>query len=239
MTANRFAVRRVAEFYDSIASTYDTTYQAVGYAAEELAVATLLKRDGCTKIRVLDLGCGTGLFLRLFPKMPLGSYYGIDISPGMVDIAAKAHPGRSFKVGDIADLAVTSGSMHSAVSLFGVLSHSDAPNEVANEIHRCLVPGGRFWVMACGKRHSVNIGTRHGAQLDMKLWQANELRALWTGFTDVQVYGFRALPEWAIKHAWPRSKQALAAYLVAESNTVGRYAPDACHYLIATGVKIC
>lgn len=56
--------------------------------------------------RVLDLGCGTGdLLAELAPSRAVG----VDLSPAMIDIARKEHPGYEFHVGDVEDPAVIAG----------------------------------------------------------------------------------------------------------------------------------
>ncbi|HRJ68247.1 MAG TPA: glycosyltransferase [Beijerinckiaceae bacterium] len=52
--------------------------------------------------RVLEIGCGTGdLLAALKPSRGVG----VDISPRMIDVARKAHPGLEFVVGDAEDPA--------------------------------------------------------------------------------------------------------------------------------------
>jgi SAM-dependent methyltransferase len=52
------------------------------------------------KLRVLDIGCGTGdLLAALDPAFGVG----VDLSPVMVEIAREKHPGLDFRVGDAED----------------------------------------------------------------------------------------------------------------------------------------
>lgn len=51
--------------------------------------------------RALELGCGTGIFHRFFEP---GTYVGVDVDSGRIELARKFHPGYEFIVGDAAAL---------------------------------------------------------------------------------------------------------------------------------------
>src|SRR5579859_1489681 len=87
---------------------------------------------------VLDLGCGTGLFLDLGfrPRR----YLGLEVSPEMVRIARKKHPGRAFCVGDMAEPGKE--RYDAVVSLFG--GASQVLNASLTDLLRPLRPGGVF-----------------------------------------------------------------------------------------------
>ena len=86
------------------------------YRATKARLAAL--RDRIAPERVLDLGCGTGEFASLFA--PTG-YLGVDVHPGYLRFAAKAHPEHRFACADVLtwpgdgrpfDLVLTNGVLH-------------------------------------------------------------------------------------------------------------------------------
>ncbi|MGH7287987.1 MAG: class I SAM-dependent methyltransferase [Myxococcota bacterium] len=86
------------------------------YRATKARLSAL--RDRIAPERVIDLGCGTGEFAALFA--PAG-YLGLDIHPGYVRFAARAHRQHRFVCADALgwtgdgrpfDLALTNGVLH-------------------------------------------------------------------------------------------------------------------------------
>ena len=93
--------KHVREHYDRAASNRDKWISRNSYFHDEDSRFTrFLVPEG---LKILDLGCGTGHLLEnLKPSVGIG----IDISPGMIDVArhnfpADRHPNLSFEVGDI------------------------------------------------------------------------------------------------------------------------------------------
>lgn len=82
---------------------------------------------------VLDVGCGEGWYL----TQTEGDRYGLDVSKTAVQMAAKAHPGMMFVVGNAYRLPVLDGSVGVVISVF-------APHPV-DEFTRVLRPDG-WWV---------------------------------------------------------------------------------------------
>jgi ubiquinone/menaquinone biosynthesis C-methylase UbiE len=94
---------------------------------------------------VLDLGCGPGdLAAILVARLPGARVIGLDLSPGMVELARR-HGGANgrlrFEVGDAARLPFESGSIDLVVSTLS-LHHWTEPAAVFSEMRRVLRPGG-------------------------------------------------------------------------------------------------
>ncbi|MBI5844932.1 MAG: class I SAM-dependent methyltransferase [Deltaproteobacteria bacterium] len=97
--------------------------------------------------RLLDVGTGPGFLLEQIRLLsPALSLTGLDISPAMVERAAKnlAHlfPPPEIVLGDASGLPFPDNSFDAVVST-GSFHHWKAPVEGLNEIHRVLKPGGR------------------------------------------------------------------------------------------------
>lgn len=91
------------EFWDKYADENETRYN------EEFAKFT---RDLATSLRctsVLEIGCGTGVDLRLFPDT--FEIHGIDLNDYALQIAKEKFPSASFKIGGITDLPFEDSSI--------------------------------------------------------------------------------------------------------------------------------
>jgi SAM-dependent methyltransferase len=94
-------------------------------------------------LRVLDLGCGTG---RLLASLRPAVGVGIDISPGMVDIARRNFPALSFQVGDIEDpgtLDAISGPFD-AIILSDTVGHLGDCQALLERLHHLCTPETRI-----------------------------------------------------------------------------------------------
>lgn len=92
--------------------------------------------------RVLDCGCGTGIYSPCFSPQ---SYIGIDISPTYIAHARAHHPNYHFEVMDATGLAFADNSFE-AVIVCGVVHHLDeaTTHRVLAELARVLQPDGRL-----------------------------------------------------------------------------------------------
>ena len=91
------------EFWDKYANENEAKYN------EEFAKFT---RDLAVSLRcssVLEIGCGTGIDLRLIPDT--FKIYGIDLNDNALDIAKKKLPNADFKNGDITNLPFEDSSI--------------------------------------------------------------------------------------------------------------------------------
>lgn len=91
---------------------------------------------------VLDAGCGPG---RLTARLrELGAEaFGVDLSPGMVDLARETYPGLRFEVGDLADPVAEDGSLAGVLAHYSVIH--DPPGRLPVTLagfHRMLREGG-------------------------------------------------------------------------------------------------
>ncbi len=221
--------------YDRLADAYDAAYGSPLARAENTLAFRLVQRAGCDRGQILDLGCGTGLFLEHAPVAP-ERYVGVDISNGMLSVARHKFPRHTFLQGDMADLSsLPDCSFDSIVSLFASFAYAAEPERVVAEIQRVLAPGGRFLVMTLGVRHRRRTPytvEALGMLVPWRLWRAADLRRQFARFDDVRVYGTHALID-----GWLAAKPATTTYacLAVEAATVGRALPRSCRYLIVTG----
>jgi ubiquinone/menaquinone biosynthesis C-methylase UbiE len=92
--------------------------------------------------RVIDLGCGSGIFTHLLARKGYDCV-GLDISGKLLDVGRGKHPHIPFVQGDIEKLPFAAQSFDGAL-LSGVVHHFPDPSPCAAEVFRILRPGGRF-----------------------------------------------------------------------------------------------
>ena len=104
-------------------------------------------------LKVLDVGCGTGVVTRELARRvgPNGSVVGSDPTPGLIEVARQlatdeGHPGLIFEVQDGRALPYADASFD-LVCAVTVLSHVPAREKVLQEIARVTRPGGRVLIV--------------------------------------------------------------------------------------------
>lgn len=91
---------------------------------------------------VLDAGCGPGHWTAFLASAGL-EVEGVDATPAFVAHARDAHPGRSFRLGDLRALGLAERSLGGVLAWFSLI-HAD-PAEVPGvlrDLARALRPGG-------------------------------------------------------------------------------------------------
>lgn len=92
--------------------------------------------------RVLEVGCGSGSFLRsCIASTKAATVAGIDVSPTGVSIARQRAHGATLALADAAWLPFTDGCFDIVIAQH-VIEHFERPDGVLGEWRRVLVPGG-------------------------------------------------------------------------------------------------
>lgn len=143
---------RVQSHYDDIADVYDQRYDhrergKIYYDHISEAVLGKINTNG----HLLDIGCGTGLFLERYLREEKNrTATGIDISFGMIRKARDRYPDLSYVVGNGEFLPFESSSFDSISSLLA-FSYLQNPDLTMQDCFRVLVPGGRLAVCTLGR----------------------------------------------------------------------------------------
>lgn len=106
---------------------FGAAYNAFLYQRREEAVRDALPTLGIpiASARVLELGCGTGFWVRFWQRQGVGDLVGVDLSSDQIDRLRGHYPTYRFQVGDITALekATLPHDRFDLVTLFDVLYH--------------------------------------------------------------------------------------------------------------------
>lgn len=94
--------------------------------------------------RVLDAGCGTGRMTAWLASVGIVAD-GVDLSPGMIEVARRTYPDLSFDVGSMTALDLPDECVSGILAWYSIIhtSPADLPAVVA-ELARVLAPGGHL-----------------------------------------------------------------------------------------------
>ena len=155
------------EFWDKYTEGNETRYN------EEFSKFT---RDLATSLRctsILEIGCGTGIDLRLFPDT--FQIYGIDLNDNALDIAKEKLPIGNFRKGTITDLPYEDSSIDFVFThqLLNYLDEETLEKGVA-EMYRVA---GRY-IMNCEKFEETEkqIDENHKYRNMYKRWMNYKVR---------------------------------------------------------------
>jgi ubiquinone/menaquinone biosynthesis C-methylase UbiE len=154
---------------------------------------------------VLDVACGTGVIARMAAKTvgQAGRVTGLDLNPGMLQVARSATPPDlviEWVQADAETMPLEDGSYDVVLCQMGL---QFMPNKLAalREMHRTLAAGGRACLNVPGPRPELfaimadgiarHFGQDHASFVDLvfSLHDADELRDLFeqAGFRDVEI----------------------------------------------------
>jgi SAM-dependent methyltransferase len=91
---------------------------------------------------VADVGCGPGRLTAHLHGTGLDAF-GVDLSPAMIEVARRDHPGLRFEVGSMTALDLAADSVAGLIAWFSLIHvPDDEVPAVLHEFHRVLRPGG-------------------------------------------------------------------------------------------------
>ncbi|MCX5423210.1 class I SAM-dependent methyltransferase [Streptomyces sp. NBC_00078] len=131
--------------YDAMAKPYAERYpNGLGGRPLDLALVTafaeLVRAVGTAP--VADVGSGPGHVTARLDALGVPAF-GVDVSPGMVALARRAHPGLRFHVGSMTSLDLPDETLGGVLALYSIIHvPDDHLPTVFDEFRRALVPGG-------------------------------------------------------------------------------------------------
>lgn len=157
--------------YDTVAADYARLLPALD-AETRLDIAMIDDfSERCARAQlgpVADAGCGTGRISAHLAAQGL-DVIGIDLSPGMINVAQQAHPDLRFEVGALEDLPVPDAALGGLLAWYSLI-HT-APERlptIVMQFARVLRPGA--WMLAAfhsGEGQRVDRTSAYGHPVTM------------------------------------------------------------------------
>ncbi|MFF2243902.1 class I SAM-dependent methyltransferase [Arthrobacter sp. NPDC058130] len=183
--ANHETLLAVRSAYDTVAEAYSTVIPDTSFEAPlDLAMVDhFAAHMRATADRlVIDVGCGAGRMSSYLSHAGL-NVSGVDLSPEMVRVAQRLHPGLPFEVGELTDLPAADASADGILAWYSVI-HSPPVTlpAIAREFWRALRPGGSALIaFQAGSGHrTVDRAYGHDVQLRAELHAPDDVALRFT-----------------------------------------------------------
>jgi SAM-dependent methyltransferase len=197
--------------YDAVAAAYaDGLRDELGGKPLDRALLAALLEQAPAGAPVGDLGCGPGHITGWLAARG-ATAVGIDLAPGMIEIARQEQPTAGFRVGDLLDLPATDAEFGAVIAFYSVihLPPGELPAALA-EMYRVLRPGGlaliAFHVGAEVRHFSEWFG--HDVDVDFRFHEPQNVTAA------LEAAGF-TLQARLERVAYPAEVDTRRAYLLA------------------------
>jgi ubiquinone/menaquinone biosynthesis C-methylase UbiE len=198
MSASR--QEKIQEHYDTVAEVYDHHYDQPRGRCYHTHISTNIMSALPKGGKLLDIGCGTGLFVERYIEAG-GSAIGLDISSKMIEKARRRCIACDYILGTGEKIPFCDNSFDAVCSLL-VFSYVKDPETMLNEAYRVLKPGGKIAICTLGKKLltrgipviyliSEKMNVNHVVMKDFgeHYYDREEMDGLFTqaGFSDISV----------------------------------------------------
>lgn len=176
-------MNEIALFFDTLADRWDE----LCYHDPE-KIAYILNRTSLKKgLRILDIGCGTGILESyLLPSSP-SQIVGVDLSPGMIRKARAKYavPCVEFRCADVLDMQ---GECFDYIIAYSVFPHFKEPEKIISHLATLLTPGGELVICHSESREKINKHhDRHAGNLSFGLPSASEITRFMHPFFKIRI----------------------------------------------------
>ena len=191
---------KIQEHYDTVAEVYDHHYDQPRGRCYHTHISTYIMSALPKGGKLLDIGCGTGLFVERYIEAG-GSAIGLDISSKMIEKARRRCIACDYTLGTGEKIPFCDNSFDAVCSLL-VFSYVKDPETMLNEAYRVLKPGGKIAICTLGKKLltrgipviyliSEKMNVNHVVMKDFgeHYYDREEMDGLFTqaGFSDISV----------------------------------------------------
>lgn len=119
---------------------------------------------------VADLGCGPGRVTAHLHALGVDAF-GIDLSPGMIAVARRTHPGLRFDAGSMTGLDLADASLTGAVAWYSTVhTPPELLPAVFAECHRVLAPGGHFLLAFKAGERLRRVERAYGHEISLDVY---------------------------------------------------------------------
>ncbi|WP_293712212.1 class I SAM-dependent methyltransferase [uncultured Parabacteroides sp.] len=175
-------MNKIAGFFDALADRWDELCyhdpEKITYILEHTTLHKGLK--------ILDVGCGTGILEQYLLTYSPTHITGIDISPRMIDQASSKYAVNTvdFRSMDIMDLK---DERFDFIIAYSVFPHFEQPEKLIAHLAELLTPGGELVICHSEGRESIN--SHHNKQanrISFGLPPVREVAAMMEPFFHIQ-----------------------------------------------------
>jgi SAM-dependent methyltransferase len=125
---------------------------------------------------VADLGCGPGRITGHLASLGL-DIFGVDLSPGMVEVARRDHPELRFEVASMAELPIAAGALAGALAWYSIIhTPDDRQPRLFSEFARVVRPGGWLQLAFQVGDDVVHLTRAYGHDLELHTRRQNPQR---------------------------------------------------------------
>lgn len=159
-------------------TAYDVVARAYAILIPDLSTETVLDvamiddfAERCLDVQrgpVADVGCGTGRVSAHLAARGV-DVFGVDLSPGMIDVARRTYPHLRFNVGAVEDLPIQDAALGGLLAWYSLIhTPPERLPAVVSECARVLKPGA--WLLTAfqaGEGERVERSTAYGHAVTM------------------------------------------------------------------------
>ncbi|RHJ91457.1 class I SAM-dependent methyltransferase [Bacteroides sp. AM07-16] len=172
----------IADFFDTIADRWDELC-----THDPDKINRILKQTSLHKgMRILDVGCGTGILEQfLLPYSP-SMIVAIDISPLMIERAQSKYAVKNVDFRNIDVLDINKEQFNYIIA-YSVFPHFEHQQEIIRHLAALLLPEGELVICHSEGRDKINAHhNQHASKLSFGLPSAQELANWMKPYFDIQ-----------------------------------------------------
>jgi SAM-dependent methyltransferase len=125
---------------------------------------------------VAEAGCGPGRVTAYLAGLGL-QISGVDLSPGMLAVARRAHPGLPFAEGRLDALPVASGALAGLVAWYSIIhTPPERLGEVFSEFSRVMRPGAELLLAFQAGNEEVHLSQAYGHTISLDAYRLDPAR---------------------------------------------------------------